>query len=243
MEIFSNGAWLRSAAELLIYLGAIVGALGLVEKYLINKPFFTRPFRWIWKMIVSDPLSRWGKRLVGDVVDGRMAIGNRDQFDNLETLVQSLHDCLDRRFSETHLQIEKLTKYSEEVLAEAIGSKERLRQLHRSLDIPVFETDLNGYYEYINPSFSEITGLSFEETLGEGWVEALHPEDRSRVLKVWNNAISGKIDFNSIYRFKNIKTGRVFSIKASAKPLHDAHANIVGWVGTLDSVVVPNSVD
>ena len=35
---------------------------------------------------------------------------------------------------------------------------------------------------FVNERWCELTGLSFDEALGDGWFAALHPDDRERVL-------------------------------------------------------------
>ena len=42
--------------------------------------------------------------------------------------------------------------------------------------------------------------------------------------------------FTALYRFRNTQTGQVVEVRGSAAPLHDAHRNVVGWVGTLDPI-------
>lgn len=235
--------WIGTSLKLLVVVAGVVTLLGIVAR----TPYINRPVKWLWRHLVSEPIGGWSKRMVTDVVNPKLESQNtqiavvtdfievaRDNQESIKAALKNLHECVDRRAAESNERIEKLTEYAEEVLAEAVGAKERIRQLYRALEVPVFETDAMGHCTYINPAYSKLTGLSVEDALGEGWVEALAAEDRVRVFKAWSSATSSKIDFNSLYRFRNVTTGVITQVRGSAKPLHDGRGNVVGWVGTLD---------
>lgn len=48
--------------------------------------------------------------------------------------------------------------------------------------------------EYVNLKWLELTGLTKLQTLGDGWLRAIHPEDRERVQEHWRLAFTGNID-------------------------------------------------
>lgn len=238
-------SWVDDFGKSILWIAGIITAFGIIFK----APWIKRPGQWVWRHLVSNPTSAWGKQLVGGVVESHLAdskqkmeavynfvdVSGANQND-IKAALQNLHECIDRRSAEQNERIEKLTQYTEEVLAEAIGAKERIRQLYKALDIPVYETDVNGHCTYVNPAYSKLSGLSVEDSLGEGWIEALHPEDRTRVFKMWESATDAHIDFNSVFRFRNTTTGDVVRVRASAKPLHDGVGNVAGWVGTFDLI-------
>src|SRR5207244_3905313 len=68
------------------------------------------------------------------------------------------------------------------------SSEERFRSLAESAPVGTFRTDARGRCNYVNPAWSELTGLSHEEGIGEGWVRMIHPEDHDRVLSSWGQA-------------------------------------------------------
>jgi len=259
--LLATHAWWHTHGETVIWVAAVAAAIGIILKTPIGNAIL-RVIGWVWRRLVSEPLTSWSSRVVGDVVEAKVVGPNggsslRDHIDMLrdgqETLtewtseaqarqadmavaLQNIHVCLDTRFADTHARMEKLTEYSEEVLAEAIGAKGRIRQLYRALDVPVFEMDGRGWCTYINPAYGRITGLSADEARGEGWAEALHHADRSRVFEMWATAVENSTDFVALFRLVNVMTGTVIEVRASANPLHDAHKRVVGWVGTLDPI-------
>ncbi|TMK50029.1 MAG: PAS domain S-box protein, partial [Actinobacteria bacterium] len=68
------------------------------------------------------------------------------------------------------------------------SSEERFRSLAESAPVGTFRTDARGRCSYVNPAWSELTGLSQEEGIDEGWVRMIHPEDHARVLSSWGQA-------------------------------------------------------
>ncbi len=65
----------------------------------------------------------------------------------------------------------------------------------------IFHTDARGKCVFVNDRWCEITGLTSDEALGDGWAEALHPEDRSRVFETWEQATRTRSVFKAEYRF------------------------------------------
>jgi PAS domain S-box-containing protein len=260
-SVLADHSWWHTHGEWTLWVAAVVAAIGIIIKTPIGQAIL-RAVKWVWKRLVSEPLTSWSTRVVGDVVESKVAGKNggsslRDQVDSLNNgqevltewasettsnqadikqALENIHHCLDTRFADTHERMEKLTEYAEEVLAEAIGAKERIRQLYRALEVPIFEADANGWFTYTNPAFRRLTGLAVEDARGEGWAHSLHPEDRTRVFEMWGRAVGDPTDFTALFRLVNVNTNDVAEVRASANPLHDAHKNVVGWVGTLDAI-------
>lgn len=253
--------WWRVASEAALWAAGLAAAISL----LLRLP----PVQWLWRQTVTRPVSEWNSQVVGKVVEDktlewRNATDSvKSQFDafatcqtaltasvketiqgqdDIKAALDNIHHCIDRRFADTHERMEKLTAYTEEVLSEAVGSKERIRQLYRALEVPVFETDARGWFTYINPAYSRLTGLSVEEAMGGGWVEAVAPQDRSGIMRVWGQAIQLGVDFTGVHHFRNAITGDFTEARISATPLHDGSKQVVGWVGTIDPIGPPGTL-
>ena len=83
----------------------------------------------------------------------------------------------------------------------------------------------------MNERWSELTGLSFAEALGDGWSLSLHPEDRERVATEWADAAIAGRDSVVEYRFL-LKDGSVTWVKGYASAVYGSEG-LVGWVGSL----------
>jgi PAS domain-containing protein len=73
--------------------------------------------------------------------------------------------------------------------AEAVRrSEERYRSLVQAGAQVVWVTTPTGQIAEDSPEWRWITGQSVDEYLGNGWLDAIHPEDRERVEREWRNA-------------------------------------------------------
>ncbi|WP_029029646.1 sensor histidine kinase [Salinarimonas rosea] len=68
---------------------------------------------------------------------------------------------------------------------EARTSTERLRALVENLPQLVWQSRDGGEWTWASPQWIATTGLSTEASLGLGWLDAVHPDDRDRVRAAW----------------------------------------------------------
>ena len=112
------------------------------------------------------------------------------------------------------------------------GSNEELfRALAAHTPVGVFVSGVDGRCTFVNQRWCELTGLSHDEALGDGWVAALHPDDRGRVLAEWAAASAAGDDSITEYRFLH-PDGTARWIQGFAAAHRDGRGDVVGWVGT-----------
>src|SRR5581483_2518830 len=114
-------------------------------------------------------------------------------------------------------------------------SEERFRTLSESAPIGIFETDAGGRCTYVNPRWSVISGFSAEDTLGFGWVQAIHPEDREAVERSWRSAFAEGRDWSSEHRLKT-PDGLVHWVKVKAARIFSENGQRTGSVGTVEDI-------
>ena len=114
-------------------------------------------------------------------------------------------------------------------------SQRRYKTLAEACPVAIINTDANGSCIYFNQHWSEITRLSTEESLGEGWIKALHPQDCQRVVKGWKKAVKAQIPFASDYRFLR-PDGRVVWVIAQALPDIDENGEFKGYIATVTDI-------
>lgn len=114
-------------------------------------------------------------------------------------------------------------------------SEERFRTLADACPVAIFRSDATGGAVYVNERWSEIAGLTPAESLGWGWMRALHPEDRERVLTDWCRALEAREPFESEYRIR-ATDGRTIWVLGRALPERNRDAEVVGYVGTLTDI-------
>ena len=88
----------------------------------------------------------------------------------------------------------------------------------------------DGCITYANPYWYEYTGLSEKETLGHEWTNAIHPEDRERVIGSWQTAVREGRDYEVEMRLRG-KDDSYCWFLARSRPGRDASGNVDAWLG------------
>ncbi|RIL01327.1 MAG: hypothetical protein DCC71_18125 [Proteobacteria bacterium] len=120
----------------------------------------------------------------------------------------------------------------EDALASLRASEERYRSLTESLTSVVWTTDPQGRFAGPQPTWSHYTGQSAEESAGDGWVQAIHPDDRERVRERWSEARRSGSRYESSGRWWHAASESYRRFEARAVAIHDADGEIREWVGT-----------
>lgn len=111
----------------------------------------------------------------------------------------------------------------------------KFESLVNSAPVGIFETDAKGNYVFVNPHWLKISGMSFSEAIGEGWIKALHSEDREQVIKEWYKSAQTGCEFAMEYRFITPQ-GKVTWLKGNAVSMRDRDGNITGYSGTITDI-------
>ncbi len=114
-------------------------------------------------------------------------------------------------------------------------SEERFRTLSTSSPVGVFQTDAEGQCLYTNPRWCEITGLGPEESLGVGWIRAVHPEDQDELLMAWRRALLWDTEMIHEFRFRR-PDGEDRWVLARAAPVRSSEGKVRGYVGTAEDI-------
>ncbi|HEV7389613.1 MAG TPA: MHYT domain-containing protein [Gemmatimonadaceae bacterium] len=88
----------------------------------------------------------------------------------------------------------------------------------------------DGQISYFNPYWYDYTGLSERATLGYAWTEAIHPEDRDRVIWSWQQAAKEGHEYDVEMRLRN-NDGTYCWFLARSRPGRDEAGNVNAWLG------------
>jgi two-component system sensor histidine kinase UhpB len=105
----------------------------------------------------------------------------------------------------------------------------RFRQLADSAPVGILLMDANGDCNYANPCWLEITGLLGDVALGDGWWDAVHPEDRDRLSDAWESLMRGA-PLNLEFRYRR-SGGELRTVQSRAAALRDEAGTVVGFMG------------
>ncbi len=110
-------------------------------------------------------------------------------------------------------------------------SEARLRSLIERIPQLVFSSRGSGERVWGSPQWVKYTGLSEKDSLGFGWLDSVHPDDRARTLEAWAKA-EEEGSFSVEYRTLNAKEGTYRWFKSRATPVPNANGESVEWFGT-----------
>jgi PAS domain S-box-containing protein len=126
-------------------------------------------------------------------------------------------------------------------LAEVLRSQARLRALVESDAVMVWTTDAGGRVEDM-PGWRRLTGQSLDEVRGDGWLAAIHPDDRAATLLAWDTARRQRGTYRAEYRVRRAD-GSYHWYHARGVPVLDDGGEIREWAGTLHDVQARRRVE
>ncbi|MEH2323953.1 MAG: ATP-binding protein [Nostoc sp.] len=138
--------------------------------------------------------------------------------------------------TQTNEQLQQEILERQRILEILRQSEERYRYLAEAIPQLVWTTNPNGECEFFNQNWCEYTGLTLEQSLGSGWLAALHPDDIQNADEVWSNAVKDSTIYNNEYRFKRASDGCYRWQLARGLPLKDEQGIVVKWFGTCTDI-------
>ncbi len=110
------------------------------------------------------------------------------------------------------------------------ASDRRFKRLIEAQPSIVWMSDAMGSVTYINDYWTELTGLTFEQSLGAGWLAAVHPDDALRLEAEWKQAVVTVAPHESRHRYLR-PDGEYRWHLCRSVPLRDESGAIQEWVG------------
>lgn len=121
---------------------------------------------------------------------------------------------------------------SEQRLREAV---ERYETLAKLAPVGIFRTAADGACLYVNDRWCEMAGMTEEEAAGDGWVRAVHPEDREQTSAAWYAAAGKGQEYYNEIRFLR-PDGSTVRLVARSHALKDSSGRVTGRLGTCTDV-------
>ncbi|TAG95453.1 MAG: PAS domain S-box protein [Oscillatoriales cyanobacterium] len=116
-----------------------------------------------------------------------------------------------------------------------LASQQRYQILAEASPVCIFHTDVFGNCLYINGRWNEMTGISSELAVRNGWLNAIHSDDMERVKTEWERAIFNKVSFKSEYRFQRPDGTVSWVIGQAVAEVGDGD-QIKGYIGTITDI-------
>ncbi len=161
----------------------------------------------------KNAAGNWRWMRVRESIFKRNELGETIQIIGVATDVTSLHDQnseLEKRIAVRTAQLNSLT--------------EKIPSL-------VWQTDRSGNGIYVNQRWIDYTG----KPLGADFGQMIHPEDHDPCMKMWEQALISKQDFQTEYRLRS-KDGEFRWFFVRGVPTLDSNGEVIEWFGTCTDI-------
>jgi PAS domain S-box-containing protein len=116
------------------------------------------------------------------------------------------------------------------------NEERRFREAIETIPALAFVAMPDGQFTFVNERWIEYTGLTEEHALRWGWQVVIHPEDLSRVLKAWRDALSSGTPLEYEARLRRGAGGNSRLFLTRAVPVHDKRGTVIKWHGVINDI-------
>lgn len=172
------------------------------------------------KSFVSVPLHKGGgivAALAATVTKPRL--WTNDEASLLVAVAERTWEAVERARAEAALQ----------------ASERRMRSLVTGIPQLVFRAESDGGRIWSSPQWIEFTGLAFDDSVGHGWLDAVHPDERAATLAAWEGVEERGLYYIE-HRILHAASGEHRWHQTRATPLRDEEGRSVEWLGTSTDV-------
>ncbi|MGL5195537.1 MAG: PAS domain-containing protein, partial [Chroococcales cyanobacterium] len=111
------------------------------------------------------------------------------------------------------------------------ASEARFRSLIEATSQIIWNTSANGEFVMEQPAWSSFTGQTFDQLKGQGWLNAVHPDEREQTIQVWNHAVQNRVLYQVEHRLRR-HDGEYRYMSVRAIPiLNPTDGSIREWLG------------
>ncbi|KAA3440123.1 CHASE domain-containing protein [Rufibacter hautae] len=83
-----------------------------------------------------------------------------------------------------------------------LESEARFRNMADSAPVMIWITDEHHNCTYVNRQWLKFTGSRFEDNLGQGWLQFIHPDDNPGMMQSYQQAVAANEEFKVEYRLR-----------------------------------------
>jgi formate hydrogenlyase transcriptional activator len=124
----------------------------------------------------------------------------------------------------------------QEELTQALRkSEEKFRLVVEGIDAQIAATTADGEVEFVNQQILDYFGKTQEELQGWRTSDALHPQDRDRVIEAWNRSVQTGLPYDIEIRHRRFD-GAYRWFRARGRPSRDPQGHIVRWYVVLTDI-------
>jgi PAS domain S-box-containing protein len=114
-------------------------------------------------------------------------------------------------------------------------SEKRFRSLMTATSDIIWTAGPHGMGEMEQADWREFTGQTEEEARGDGWLDAVHPDERTETRRSWKRALEEESSYEVDYRLRR-RDGEYRLMRVRAVPVEDESGKVREWVGACTDI-------
>lgn len=162
------------------------------------------------------------------------------EMDLLQQLANQLAIAIQQ--SELYQQLEEELRERQHAEVALRQSENLFRSVSEFLPVGIFRGDTQGKNVYTNPRYQAICGCTFEEALGYGWQQFIHPNDLQAVSSEWTAATAANQEFCCEVRYVH-RDGTIRLCRVTMVPIFSESGELKGRVGMLEDITESRAIE
>jgi PAS domain S-box-containing protein len=110
-------------------------------------------------------------------------------------------------------------------------SEERFRTMADLAPVMIWMSGADTHCNYFNAPWLEFTGRPIEQEVAEGWLEGVHPDDRTRFMDTYVSSFNARLEFKVEFRLRR-HDGEYRWILDHGVPRFGAAGEFIGYIGS-----------
>ncbi|CAN9423992.1 unnamed protein product [Alternaria alternata] len=128
-----------------------------------------------------------------------------------------------------------VTEYTKQIAAQIEENEKQFEYIANFMPVMVWTTTPDGLHDWFSQRWYDYTGLTVDQSLGEGWRLPFHPDDMSTTAERWFHSLRTGDEYNTEYRCQRYD-GEWRWMLGRAVPFYDDSGRIVKWFGTCTDI-------
>src|SRR6266478_2959743 len=121
-------------------------------------------------------------------------------------------------------------------------SEERFRTMADTAPVLIWTTDANKRCSYVSQTWLDLTGSIFEEELGNGWADDIHPSDRDARRAAYAHCFDQRSPFTLEYRVRR-HDGEYRWLLDKGTPRFASDGTFLGYIGSATDITERKRVE
>lgn len=115
------------------------------------------------------------------------------------------------------------------------ASARHLSSILNSVPHVIWTSTADGRIDFISEQWTRLYGADSEALIGDGWINAVHPDERDEVVRSWTKALGSGDPYENSFRLR-MPTGEYRWALIAARAEMGPGGNVTRWIGTCTDI-------